>query len=90
MLTAAFPEMCLCGIAQKLRRQVTSLKASRDKLLLQVDKQLLEIDHLSSDHAAMQQVYTQMHALLQDVWHHQSVTDLVCNMCLCTAFCQSA
>ena len=51
--------MCENGIfcvVQRLRGQVSSLKASRDKLLVEVDRQSLEIDRLLTDNAALEQV----------------------------------
>ncbi len=45
-------------LLQRLRAQVTSLKASRDKLLVEVDRQSLEIERLLTDNTALEQVDT--------------------------------
>ena len=44
------------ALLQRLRGHVTSLKASRDKLLLEVDKQSLEIERLLVENTALEQV----------------------------------
>lgn len=41
---------------QKLKGQVTSLKASRDKLLAEVDRQSKEIERLLTHNATLEQV----------------------------------
>ena len=41
---------------QRLRGQVSSLKGSRDKLLLEVDRQSLETERLLADNSALEQV----------------------------------
>lgn len=41
---------------QKLKGQVTSLKASRDKLLAEVDRQSTEIERLLTHNATLEQV----------------------------------
>jgi len=43
-------------VVQRLRGQVSSLKASRDKLLVEVDRQSLEIERLLTDNSALEQV----------------------------------
>ena len=43
-------------MVQKLRGQVSSLKASRDKLLVEVDRQSLEIESVLTDNSALEQV----------------------------------
>ena len=51
--------MCENGsfcVVQRLRGQVSSLKASRDKLLVEVDRQSLENERLLTDNAALEQV----------------------------------
>ena len=44
------------GLQQKLRGQVAGLKGSRDKLLLEVDRQSLEIARLATENTALEQV----------------------------------
>ena len=44
------------ALLQRLRGHVTSLKASRDKLLLEVNKQSLEIERLLVENTALEQV----------------------------------
>lgn len=46
----------LCFTVQKLKGQVTSLKASRDKLLAEVDRQSTEADRLLTHNATLEQV----------------------------------
>ena len=46
----------LCCTVQKVTGQVTSLKASRDKLLAEVDRQSTETDRLLTHNATLEQV----------------------------------
>lgn len=46
----------LCCTVQKLKGQVTGLKASRDKLLAEVDRQSTEIERLLTHNATLEQV----------------------------------
>lgn len=50
-----YPDLPCC-IVQKLKGQVTSLKASRDKLLAEVDRQSTEIERLITHNATLEQV----------------------------------
>lgn len=50
-----YPDL-LCCTVQKLKGQVTGLKASRDKLLAEVDRQSTEIERLLTHTATLEQV----------------------------------
>lgn len=54
-MCASTESVVLCT-TQRLRGQVSSLKASRDKLLVEVDRQSLEIERLLTDNSALEQV----------------------------------
>ena len=50
-----YPDL-VCGTVQKVKGQVASLKASRDKLLAEVDRQSTEIERLLTHTATLEQV----------------------------------
>lgn len=49
------PDLAWCTV-QKMKGQVTGLKASRDKLLAEVDRQSRKIDRLLSHNETLEQV----------------------------------
>ena len=63
-------------VVQRLRGQVSSLKGSRDKLLLEVDRQSLEIERLLADNSALEQVseYLAPNTLLSSQQHHPTAS----------------
>ncbi|DBA75487.1 hypothetical protein WJX77_004920 [Trebouxia sp. C0004] len=62
-------------LLQRLRGQVSSLKASRDKLLVEVDRQSLEIERLLTDNSALMQGLAQMQESAQ-TWEVQAQENL--------------
>lgn len=62
-------------LLQRLRGQVSSLKASRDKLLVEVDRQSLEIDRLLTDNAALEQGLAHMQESAQ-TWEAEAQENL--------------
>ncbi|KAL0045188.1 hypothetical protein WJX82_000173 [Trebouxia sp. C0006] len=62
-------------LLQKLRGQVSSLKASRDKLLVEVDRQSLEIESLLTDNSALEQGLAHMQESAQR-WEAQAQENL--------------
>ncbi len=76
-MCASTESFVLCT-TQRLRGQVSSLKASRDKLLVEVDRQSLEIERLLTDNSALEQVpkppayYCQAWTFALEVWTLQA------------------
>ena len=67
----------LC-VVQRLRGQVSSLKGSRDKLLLEVDRQSLDVERLLADNSALEQVTEYLAPITQCCLVSSSIPDCIC------------
>lgn len=65
-------------VVQRLRGQVSSLKGSRDKLLLEVDRQSLDVERLLADNSALEQVTEYLAPNTQCCLVSNSIPDCIC------------